>query len=645
MDDSKKDKINWICFAVCGLGLAFTILGIFAGIISLIVSKQDNLLELYFSVLWVAYAPFPQALILNLLFRRIKNKSKVEKFRNIKLIIFILSLSSLFFLVMSGILSFAEEALPMSGQLLFFSPIITLIAGLFAKDYKIIEEKPRLSALKETTVPSMIKEDSGFSFAIISGSSALLIMRLIPLILIAGIIFLFATNIPSRIILSDVMIFVLMLLNKFFLSLFLISSLIAFFIINVISLSRSQLLENKIKLILTASTLSSVGAFFLPYSNFYAMLLFSVIISSILKYVFMKRIPIGKIQELTELEQGKTLLEINNLKVYYPLFKGALKKQIGSVKAVDGISFKIKTGETIGLVGESGCGKTTVANCILGLVEKEDGEILFNDKPILTPYSTYLRQKIQMVFQDPDASLNPRMKILDIVAEPLKNLMGITKKKELRTAVLDLLEKVSLNVEHLDRYPHEFSGGQKQRIIIARALASNPELIILDEPTSALDVSVQAQILNLLKGLQKKYRYGYLFITHNLSVVNHIADRVAVMYLGRIVETGSVDQIFKNPSHPYTKALLKSRSEIDPYSQEIKFILEGEVPSPITPPSGCHFHPRCSSDNRKKQCEIQNPQKIKIEEGHYIWCINPSATIGMLEESEFITDMVDSNSY
>ncbi|NVM38183.1 MAG: ABC transporter ATP-binding protein [Candidatus Lokiarchaeota archaeon] len=371
--------------------------------------------------------------------------------------------------------------------------------------------------------------------------------------------------------------------------------------------------------------------------------LFSIVISSILKYIFNKRIPIGKIQELTELEEFKDLINVENLKVYYLLTKGALKKQIGAVRAVDGISFKIKTGETLGLVGESGCGKTTVANCILGLVEKEEGEILFNDIPVLTPYSTYLRQKIQMVFQDPDASLNPRMKIIDIVAEPLKNLMGITKKKELRKAVLNLLENVSLNVEHLDRYPHEFSGGQKQRIIIARALASNPELIILDEPTSALDVSVQAQILNLLKGLQKKYRYGYLFITHNLSVINHIADRVAVMYLGRIVETGSVDQIFNNPSHPYSKALLESRSEIDPHSQEIKFILEGEVPSPINPPLGCHFNPRCSSDNRTKQCEIQNPHKIKIEEGHYIWCVNPPKQVRMLEERDLITDKVDSN--
>jgi len=416
------------------------------------------------------------------------------------------------------------------------------------------------------------------------------------------------------------------LLIDFFINVFLVSILISYFIIIIISLSRSQLIENKIKLILTASILSSLASFFLPYSIEVRILLagiFSVIISSILKYIFIKRIPIEKLQELTELDEGKDLLKVVNLKVYYTITKGVLKKQIGAVKAVDGISFNIKTGETIGLVGESGCGKTTVANCILGLVEKEDGEILFNSEPILTPYSTYLRQKIQMVFQDPDASLNPRMKIIDIVAEPLKNLMGITKKEELRKKVLDLLEKVSLNVEHLDRYPHEFSGGQKQRIIIARALASNPELIILDEPTSALDVSVQAQILNLLKDLQKKYHYGYLFITHNLSVINHIADRIAVMYLGRIVETGSVDQIFNNPSHPYTKALLESRSEIDPYSQEIKFILEGEVPSPINPPSGCYFNPRCSSDSRTKECEIQDPHKIEIEEGHFIWCINP----------------------
>jgi len=626
MNDSVKEKINWIVFAISGLGLVFTIVGISAGLMPLIISilEQANLAGLYLSVLFVAYALFSQATIPYVLFRRIINKGKIKISRSSKNITIFLALASLFFIISSGILVRAEDTLPKSGQLLFFSPIITLIAGLFAKDYRIIARK---------------KEKTGFSVILILLYDLPLILFPILIILIISVNYFIdpAFQLFFMLIIG----LVVDLFIELFIPLFIVSSLIAFFIINIISLSRSQLLENKVKLILTASILSSVASFFLPYSIQMKILLaalFSAIISSILKYIFIKKIPIKKLRELTELEEGKDLLKVDNLKVYYILTKGALKKQIGAVKAVDGISFKIKTGETIGLVGESGCGKTTVANCILGLVEKEDGEIFFDDKPIVTPYSTYLRQKVQVVFQDPDASLNPRMKVIDIVAEPLKNLMGITKKEELRKRVLDLLEKVSLNVEHLDRYPHEFSGGQKQRIIIARALASNPELISLDEPTSALDVSVQAQILNLLKVLQKKYHYGYLFITHNLSVVNHIADRVAVMYLGRIVETGSVNQIFNNPSHPYTKALLKSRSEIDPYSQEIKFILEGEVPSPINPPSGCHFNPRCSSDNRTKQCEIQNPQKIEIEDGHYIWCVNPPKEIGMLEEIDYITD-------
>ena len=323
------------------------------------------------------------------------------------------------------------------------------------------------------------------------------------------------------------------------------------------------------------------------------------------------------------LEKDKHLLTVKNLKVYYPLLAGMLKRQVGAVKAVNGVSFEIKTGETFGLVGESGCGKTTIANAILGLIEKTEGDIFFHDEPIPDEFSGYLRQKIQIVFQDPDASLNPRFKIVDIIAEPLKNILGITDKNQIRKHVLKLLQQVSLKREHLDRYPHEFSGGQKQRIIIARALACNPELIILDEPTSALDVSVQAQILNLLKDLQESYGYGFLFITHNLAVVNHIADRIGVMYLGKIVELGSTEQIFFNPTHPYTQALLASRSEIDPENQEISFVISGEVPSPIDPPPGCTFNPRCVSDARTAECEVELPHKMEIEKDHYIWCINP----------------------
>ncbi len=352
------------------------------------------------------------------------------------------------------------------------------------------------------------------------------------------------------------------------------------------------------------------------------------------KQIAYKTIPIKELREHVILEKGKPLLKVTDLKVYYPLFKGTLKRKVGEVKAVDGVTFEIKTGETLGLVGESGCGKTTIANTILGLLTKEDGEILYHEESVPKELTNYLRQKIQMVFQDPDASLNPRLKVTGIIAEPLKNLLGITNKMEIRRNVLRLMKEVSLKREHMDRYPHEFSGGQKQRIIIARALACNPELIVLDEPTSALDVSVQAQILNLLIDLQEQYGYGFLFITHNLSVVNHIADRVAVMYLGKFVEIGETNQIFTNPVHPYTQALLKSHSEIDPFDQDIKYVIDGEVPSPIAPPPGCTFNPRCVSDARTPECEFELPHKIKIEEGHYIWCVNLPTGFDIIEETE-----------
>ena len=406
---------------------------------------------------------------------------------------------------------------------------------------------------------------------------------------------------------------------------------------------KMQLVKHK-KLIAIFSIIP--GFFILTYSyinqylsfstNFAPFLLISflgtLITSVIIKRIAYNSVPIHEIRELVVLEQGKKLLQVNDLVVYYPLLAGILKRQVGAVKAVNGVNFEIKTGETLGLVGESGCGKTTVANAILGIVEKTSGEIFFNDKPIPEEYPKDIRRKIQIVFQDPDASLNPRMKVVDIIAEPLKNLLGITKKDEIRKYVLKLLEQVSLKREHMDRYPHEFSGGQKQRIIIARALASNPELIILDEPTSALDVSVQAQILNLLKDLQKTYGYGFLFITHNLSVANHITNRIAVMYLGKFVEVGQTDQIFNKPTHPYTQALLSSRSEIDVKNREITFVIQGEVPSPIAPPPGCTFNPRCVSDARTKECEFDLPHKIKIEEGHYIWCVNPPVGFTPLED-------------
>jgi oligopeptide/dipeptide ABC transporter ATP-binding protein len=363
------------------------------------------------------------------------------------------------------------------------------------------------------------------------------------------------------------------------------------------------------------------------FGNLIWGVIITIIVSIVVKIGVQSNLTFERYRELTVLEKDKNLLQVKDLKVYYPLIGGMLKRQFGSVKAVEGVSFDIKTSETVGLVGESGCGKTTVAKAILGLVPKEAGEIIFNNEPIPNEYTKYLRKKIQIVYQDPDSSLNPRMKIVDIIAEPLRNLLGITNKEEIRIRVLKLLNEVSLEREHMDRYPHEFSGGQKQRIIIARALASNPELVILDEPTSALDVSVQAQILNLLKRLQKTYNYGFLFITHNLAVVNHIADKVAVMYLGKFVEVGETDQIFSNPSHPYTIALLASRTELDPSDKEIKFVIKGEVPSPIAPPPGCTFNPRCISEARTKECMSELPHKIEIEEGQYIWCVNPPVSM------------------
>jgi oligopeptide/dipeptide ABC transporter ATP-binding protein len=331
-------------------------------------------------------------------------------------------------------------------------------------------------------------------------------------------------------------------------------------------------------------------------------------------------------QEKTKMSEeiDDVLLSIENLKTYYPILGGMFKRKIGEVKAVDDVTFNIYKKETLGLVGESGCGKTTIGNTILNLVPPTAGEIYYRGKRIDNNFTKSMRKKIQMVFQDPDASLNPRWKVVDIIGEPLQILEGMKKKRKIRSRVLELLETVSMKAEHLDRYPHEFSGGQKQRIIIARALACNPELIILDEPTSALDVSVQAQILNLLKNLQNEFDLSYLFITHDLSVVQHIADRVKVMYLGKFVESGTVNDVFKNPSHPYTRALLSARPSFDPTVRKNRVILEGDVPSPVNPPSGCAFHPRCPEKELHKGCGVDTPRKIDLggETGeHYMQCL------------------------
>ena len=320
------------------------------------------------------------------------------------------------------------------------------------------------------------------------------------------------------------------------------------------------------------------------------------------------------------LPEEEAILSVRNLKTYYPILGGLFRRKIGEVKAVDGVSFDLHKNETLGIVGESGCGKTTIGNTILNLVPLTEGEIYYRGEMIGDSFKKSLRKNIQMVFQDPDASLNPRWKIVNIIGEPLRLLMGMRKKHKIRQRVIELLETVSMKVEHLDRYPHEFSGGQKQRIVIARALACNPDVIFLDEPTSALDVSVQAQILNLLKALQKRFDFSYLFITHDLSVIQHIADKVQVMYLGKFVEGGTIDEVFYNPTHPYTKALLSARPTFDPGSKARRIILEGDVPSPINPPSGCSFHPRCYEKENHEGCHINNPERVDLGGEHYIFC-------------------------
>ncbi|MHA1819768.1 MAG: ABC transporter ATP-binding protein [Promethearchaeota archaeon] len=313
------------------------------------------------------------------------------------------------------------------------------------------------------------------------------------------------------------------------------------------------------------------------------------------------------------------MLKVDHLSVSYPIYGGWFQRQIGEVKAVRDVSFEIRPGETLGLVGESGCGKTTIAKTILGLVKLKSGHIYFHNKKLDGNLTLKERQKIQMVFQDPDASLNPRMKIVDIIGEPLRNLMGISKNSVIRRKVLELLKLVSMKPEHLDRYPHEFSGGQKQRIVIARALACNPEIIILDEPTSALDVSVQSQILNLLEDLQNQFHLAYLFITHDLSVIHHVGNSVAVMYLGKIVEKGSIEDIFYSPVHPYTRALLSARPALSDEEKMHQIILQGEIPSPSNPPQGCPFHPRCFVE-QVPECKEKEPEETIITKTHSVWC-------------------------
>jgi len=315
----------------------------------------------------------------------------------------------------------------------------------------------------------------------------------------------------------------------------------------------------------------------------------------------------------------ETLLEVKDLKKHFPIRGGVLGRTVGYVYAVDGVSFKIGIAETLGLVGESGCGKTTVGRCILRLIEPTDGEIRFEGMDITkidNKQMARFRPKMQIVFQDPYASLNPRMTIKDIVGEPMF-VNGVARGLELRQRVLELLLMVGLSEDHMNRFPHEFSGGQRQRIGVARALSLNPEFIVLDEPTSSLDVSVQAQTLNMLQDLQKKLGLTYLFISHNLSVIKHMSDRIAVMYLGKIVEIASKAELFRSQLHPYTQALFAAIPIPDPEISKKRIVLGGDVPSPVNPPSGCRFHPRCPLN---RLCNEEEPQLIEVGKDHYVAC-------------------------
>jgi oligopeptide/dipeptide ABC transporter ATP-binding protein len=315
------------------------------------------------------------------------------------------------------------------------------------------------------------------------------------------------------------------------------------------------------------------------------------------------------------------VLEVTGLKKHFPIKKGLLSRTVGQVYAVDGISFTINKGETLGLVGESGCGKTTVGRSVLRLIEPTAGVIKVNGTDITNLPKKELRtfrREMQIIFQDPFSSLNPRMSAGDIVGEMLL-VHGLKNRKERDEQVAGLFERVGLRKVHMKSFPHEFSGGQRQRIGIARALALKPKLIIGDEPVSALDVSIQAQVINLLMDLQEEYELSYLFIAHDLAVVEHISHRVAVMYLGKIVEFADKNTLFKNPQHPYTEALLSAVPIPDPTIKRKKIILQGDVPSPIKPPSGCHFHTRCPY--AEARCKVEVPQLREIAPGHHVSCL------------------------
>jgi peptide/nickel transport system ATP-binding protein len=319
------------------------------------------------------------------------------------------------------------------------------------------------------------------------------------------------------------------------------------------------------------------------------------------------------------------LLRVTELKKYFPVERGFFKRVVGHVKAVDGVSFHIMEGETLGLVGESGCGKTTTGRSILRAIPPTSGQVMFRD-PKLGPVDVsaleqdqlrQVRRSMRMIFQDPYASLNPRMTLLDIVGAPLR-AMKIANGKELEDRVAEMLRLVGLRPEYMRRYPHAFSGGQRQRIGLARTLAPHPQFVVCDEPVSALDVSVQAQILNLLEDLQEQMGLTYLFVAHDLSVVAHICDRVAVMYVGKLVEMASTAELFSTPMHPYTEALMSAIPRPDPRPRKKRILLTGEVANPANPPPGCYFHPRCTY--AKDVCGVEEPTFEDVGDGHYVKC-------------------------